>query len=195
MRRLIRLTDVVVEIFSLRVLQNWGFDYEGLRAIKPDIILLDMQGMGRTGPLRDFVSFGPTLHAYAGLTSVWGYTHASFVDYIAAGHAAVAVLAALASRQRTGRGMHIDQAQLGSAAATPCTAYLDYLVNGRVAEARRNRTPLGAPSGCYRCRGVDAWCVVDVTNDDEWRRLTDVLGQPSLGRNARYRTHRARAAR
>ncbi|HZR97196.1 MAG TPA: CoA transferase [Chloroflexota bacterium] len=187
-RRLIRLADVVTENFSLRVMQGWGFDYDGLRAIRPDIILLDMQGLGRTGPLRDYVTYGSLLHAYSGLTSLWGYSHGSFVDYIAAEHAVVAVLAALLYRERTGRGVHIDLAQLETAAALLGTAYLEYLVNGRVPAALGNRRPYHAPAGCYPCRGDDAWCVLEVTSDEEWQRFVAALGGPAWAADPAYAT-------
>src|SRR5579884_334764 len=193
-RRLVRTADVVTENFSLRVMQGWGFDYDGLRALRPDIILLDMQGLGRTGPLRDYVTYGSLLHAYSGLTSLWGYSHGSFVDYIAAEHAVVAVLAALLYRERTGRGLHIDLAQLETAAAMLGTAYLDYLVNGHVPAALGNRSPYHAPSGCYPCRGEDAWCVIDVTSDDEWQRFGAALGRPAWAADPAYATRAGRLA-
>jgi crotonobetainyl-CoA:carnitine CoA-transferase CaiB-like acyl-CoA transferase len=203
-RRLVRLTDVVTENFSLRVLQGWGFDYDGLRAIRPDIILLDMQGLGRTGPLRDYITYGSLLHAYSGLTSLWGYSHGSFVDYVAAQHAVVAVLAALLHRERTGRGLHIDLGQIETAAALLGTAYLDYLVNGPVPGLAGNASPYHAPSGCYRCRADadppgatrpdDAWCVIDVTSDAEWERFANALGHPDWTRDARYATAAGRLA-
>jgi crotonobetainyl-CoA:carnitine CoA-transferase CaiB-like acyl-CoA transferase len=193
-RRLVGLADVVTENFSLRVMQGWGFDYDGLRAIRPDIILLDMQGLGRTGPLRDYVTYGSLLHAYSGLTSLWGYGHGSFVDYIAAEHAVVAVLAALLYRERTGRGLHIDLAQLETAAALLGTAYLDYLVNGRVPAALGNRSPYHTPSGCYPCQGDDAWCVIDVTSDDEWQRFVAALVRPAWAADPAYATLPGRLA-
>jgi len=193
-RRLVGISDVVTENFSLRVMKNWGLDYAGLRAIRPDIILLDMQGMGQTGPLRDYLTYGNLLQSYSGLTRVWGYTHSSWVDYVAAEHAAFAVLAALLYRERTGRGLHIDLGQLETAAALLGTAYLDYLVNGHTVRPGENRAEAKAPSGCYRCRGDDAWCVVDVTSDDEWRRLVEALGRPAWAADPRYATAAGRQA-
>jgi len=187
-RRLVGITDVVTENFSLRVMKSWGLDYAGLRAIRPDIILLDMQGMGQTGPLRDYLTYGNLLQSYSGLTRVWGYSHGSWVDYVAAEHAAFAVLAALLYRERTGRGVHIDLGQLETAAALLGTAYLDYLVNGHAVHPGENRAEDRAPSGCYPCRGDDAWCVVDVTSDEEWRRLVEALGQPAWAADPRYAT-------
>src|SRR5581483_5171761 len=194
MRRLVGKCDVVLENFSFQVLRKWGFDYEHLKATKPDIILLDMQGMGQTGPLKDYVSFGPTLHSYSGLTSLWGYSHSSFVDYIAAGHAVFAVLAALWRRQRTAQGMHIDQAQLETAAATLGVPYLDYFVNGTVQRHGDGRMAQDAPSGAYPCKGEDAWCVVEVTGDEQWAKLCAAMGEPGWAADGRFASSAGRLA-
>jgi crotonobetainyl-CoA:carnitine CoA-transferase CaiB-like acyl-CoA transferase len=185
-RRLVAISDVVTENFSLRVMKGWGLDYTGLRAIRPDIILLDMQGMGQTGPLREYITYGNLLHSYAGLTRTWGYSHGSWVDYVAAEHAAFAVLAALLYRARTGRGVHVDLGQVETAAALLGTAYLDYAINGHTARPGEQRGQPNAPSGCYRCAGDDAWCVIDVTSDDEWARLVEVLGRPAWTAEPRF---------
>ena len=72
-KRLVALSDVVAENFSGRVMAKWGMDYESLRQIKPDIIMLSMSGMGRTGPWRDYVSYGQTLQAWSGFTYLTGF--------------------------------------------------------------------------------------------------------------------------
>ena len=185
-RRLVAISDVVTENFSLRVMKGWGLDYAGLRAIRPDIILLDMQGMGQTGPLREYITYGNLLHSYAGLTRTWGYTHGSWVDFVAAEHAAFAVVAALIYRARTGRGVHVDLGQVETAAALLGTAYLDYAINGHTARPGERRGQPNAPSGCYRCAGDDAWCVIDVTSDDEWARLVEALGRPAWTAEPRF---------
>src|ERR1041385_8526834 len=65
-RRLVARADVVIDNFSARVMRNWGLDYAGLKALKPDVIAVAMSGFGLTGPSRDFVSYGPTLQALLG---------------------------------------------------------------------------------------------------------------------------------
>ena len=66
--KLTTISDVVIENFSPRVMSNWGLDYENLKAVKPDLIMISMSGMGQTGPWRDYVAFGPTIQALSGLT-------------------------------------------------------------------------------------------------------------------------------
>jgi crotonobetainyl-CoA:carnitine CoA-transferase CaiB-like acyl-CoA transferase len=193
-RRLVAVTDVVLENFSLRVLKGWGLDYDGLRANRPDIILLDMQGMGQTGPLRDYVTYGNLLQSYSGLTRVWGYTHSSWVDYVAAEHAAFAVVAALLYRARTGQGVHIDLGQVETAAALLGLAFLDHEVTGRRPEAFYRAIGRGAPAGCYRCAGDDAWCAIDVTSDAEWAALVAAFDRPGWATDPAYATRVGREA-
>lgn len=191
---LIAKTDVIIENFSFQVLQKWGFTYDKLTAVKPDIIMLDMQGFGQSGPFRDYLSFGSVIHSYSGLASLWGSAHGFFVDYIAAQHAVLSVLASLTYRRQTGRGVHIDMAQLETAGAMLGVPYMDYFANGYITGYQDERLLRDAPTGCYRCRGEDAWCVVEVTSDADWRHLREVLGYPSWAQDARYDTTAGRLA-
>jgi crotonobetainyl-CoA:carnitine CoA-transferase CaiB-like acyl-CoA transferase len=194
MLKLIAKTDVLIENFSFQVLQKWGFTYDKLTAVKPDIIVLDMQGFGQTGPFRDFISFGSIIHSFSGLASLWGSAHGFFVDYVAAEHAVFAVLSALLYRRRTGRGIHIDMAQLETAGATLGVPYLDYFVNGYVQGYHDGRMQNDAPAGVYACSGEDNWCVIEVRNDEEWRRLRQAIGNPPWAEDPRYNTAAGRLA-
>src|SRR5712692_5388719 len=194
MLKLIAKSDVVIENFSFQVLQKWGFTYDKLTAVRPNVIMLDMQGFGRTGPRRDYISFGSIIHSYSGLASLWGSAHGFFVDYVAAQHAVFAVLSALYNRQRTGRGLHIDMAQLEAAGAMLGVPYLDYFVNRYVQTSKDGRLQQDAPAGCYRCQGEDAWCVIEVTGDEDWQRLRQAIGNPEWAADARFQTSAGRLA-
>jgi crotonobetainyl-CoA:carnitine CoA-transferase CaiB-like acyl-CoA transferase len=194
MLRLVAKTDVIIENFSFQVLQKWGFTYDKLTAVKPDIIMLDMQGFGQSGPFRDFLSFGSVIHSYSGLASLWGSAHGFFVDYIAAQHAVLSVLSALTHRRNTGHGVHIDLAQLETAGAMLGVPYMDYFANGYVQGYQDKRMVRDAPSGSFPCRGKDAWCVIDITGDGDWRRLREAIGSPSWAQDTRFDTADGRLA-
>jgi crotonobetainyl-CoA:carnitine CoA-transferase CaiB-like acyl-CoA transferase len=194
MLRLIAKTDVVIENFSFQVLQKWGFTYDKLKDVKPDIIMLDMQGFGQSGPFRDYLSFGSVIHSYSGLASLWGSAHGFFVDYIAAQHAVLAVLSALTHRRRTGHSVHIDLAQLETAGAMLGVPYMDYFANGYVTGYQDERLLRDAPTGCYRCKGEDGWCVVEVTGDADWRRLREAMGSPGWAQDRLFDTTAGRLA-
>jgi crotonobetainyl-CoA:carnitine CoA-transferase CaiB-like acyl-CoA transferase len=194
-RRLIGISDVVAENFSARVMKSWGLDYPHLQEIRGDIIMASLQAFGQTGPRRDYVSFGPILMAFSGMTYLWRdpeverpgtASQTAFPDYIAPSYGAVAILAALHYRARTGVGQHIDLSQAESAAGILGPAYLEYLINGRNSEPAGNGSSSAAPHGCYRCQGEDRWCVIAVESDKQWRRFCDATGHPEWTADPRF---------
>ena len=182
-KKLIAKSDVVVENFSARVMTSWGLDYPRMREIRSDIIMASLQAFGQTGPRRDYVSFGPILMSYSGMAYLWrdpeidrpgAACQTAFPDYVAPSYGAVAILAALHYRARTGKGQYIDISQAETAAAMLGPAYLEYLVNGREPEPQGNFSTTAAPHGCYRCKGDDRWCVIAVQTQEEWRRFCEL---------------------
>jgi crotonobetainyl-CoA:carnitine CoA-transferase CaiB-like acyl-CoA transferase len=203
-KELITAADVVVDNFSARVMRNWGLDYDGLRRIKPDIIVLNMSGFGHTGSQRDYVSYGPTLQALSGYTWLmrhpgaepagWGF---SYADMVAGCSGALAVLLALWHHRRTGEGQRIDLSQFENLTALLGPLLLDILVN------RGSATPIGngsqereaAPHDVYRCSDLpgdgaarDRWCAIAVFSDEDWRRFCRVLGDPPWTCDERFTT-------
>jgi crotonobetainyl-CoA:carnitine CoA-transferase CaiB-like acyl-CoA transferase len=198
-KKLIAISDAVVENFTPRVMANWGLDYESLKKIKPDLIMLSMSTMGSTGPQRDYAGFGPTVHAFSGMTYLTsfpgkppmgpGYAHA---DHVAGLVAALAVLSALEYRRRTGEGQYIDISQVEAMASLLGDAVLKYTADGRSPEPSGNHSAEAVPYGIYRCRGDDRWCAIAVFNDEEWRRFCRVLGNPSWAADSRFATSASR---
>jgi crotonobetainyl-CoA:carnitine CoA-transferase CaiB-like acyl-CoA transferase len=184
-KKLVAKSDVVVENFSARVMASWGLDYPRMKEIRPDIIMASLQAFGQTGPRRGYVSFGPILMAYSGMAYLWrdpeverpgAGCQTAFPDYVAPSYAAVAILAALHYRARTGKGQHIDISQAETAASMIGPAYLEYLITGREPQPQGNFSALAAPHGCYRCKGDDRWCVIAVQSQEEWIRFCEVAG-------------------
>jgi crotonobetainyl-CoA:carnitine CoA-transferase CaiB-like acyl-CoA transferase len=186
-RRLAARCDVVADNFSARVMGQWGLDYESLRALRPDVIVVGMSGFGRTGPHRDRVSFGPTLQALCGHTRLmrrcggepagWGYSHA---DVCSGMNGALAVIAALRHRARTGVGQFVDLSQLESVTAYMGPMLLALANDGAAADPAENRSQElpGAPHGVYRCAGEDRWVAIAVLCDEDWRRLVTAVAEP-----------------
>lgn len=194
--RLVAIGDVVTENFSAHTMDKWGFGYDRLRAIKPDIIYVQMSGMGHTGPDQDYVSYGPTAQAISGLSyqsglpepyepAGWGY---SYLDHTGAYHGAMATICALHHRNRTGEGQHVDVSQAGAGLVLTGTAILDAVVNGRQTVRTGNRSPYrpAAPHGVYPCRGEDRWCVIAVFSDQEWQALCKAMGYPVWAEKPEY---------
>lgn len=185
--RLIARADVVFDNFAPRVMPSLGLDWASLSAVNPRLIMASLSAAGATpGPWRDLVTYGPSLAALYGLKSLLGYPgdphpreDTADLDPTAAGHAFIAVLAALEHRERTGEGQFIDLAQGEATLQRAAGPLMDWLLNGREAGPQGNRGAGLAPHGVYPARGEDAWLAVAVRTDAEWERLR-VLARPAL---------------
>jgi crotonobetainyl-CoA:carnitine CoA-transferase CaiB-like acyl-CoA transferase len=202
-KRLIALSDVVAENFSARVMASWRLDYPRMKEVREDIIMASLQAFGQTGPRRDFVSFGPILMAFSGMTYLWrdpeverpgAACQTAFPDYVAPSYGALAILAALHYRARSGKGQYIDISQAETAASMLGPAYLEWLINGREPQPHGDFSPLAAPHGCYKCKGDDRWCVISVETQEEWLRFCEVVGHRESATDPRFADLSARVA-
>ncbi len=197
--RLVEQSDVVLENFSPRVMPSLGLSYDVLAEVNPRIIMVALSASGATdGPWRNLVTYGPSLAALYGLKSLLGYPDdpqpredTADLDPTAAGHAFVALLAALEQRERTGRGQFIDLAQGEATLQRAAAPLMDWLLNGRDSKPRGNRGSAMAPHGVYPAAGDDAWLAVVVRTDAEWSALCRLA--PQLERDE-WRTMRGRLA-
>src|SRR3712207_1891516 len=173
-KRLAAESDVVTENFSAGVMRRMGLDYDSLRRIKPDIIMISLSGYGATGPLSPYISYGPAQVPMSGLASLTGYAGGppnevgvSFGDPNGGIHGTVAILAALWHRQRTGEGQYIDQSQWESAIAILPEGIMAQVMNGRQPERMGNRSPAMAPHGIFRTAREDGGVLIPCRPDEE----------------------------
>ena len=186
-RRLAAVSDVVIDNFSARVMSNLGLDYEELCRLRPDVICVRMTGFGLDGPYRDQVSYGPTLQALTGYTLLmaepgappagFGY---SYSDLAGGNLGALAVLAGLWHRRRTGRGQLVDLSQLEAVASLVGPTLLARALDGCASTPTGNASQEepGAPHGVYPCAGEDRWLAISVFSDEDWTRFARALGDP-----------------
>ena len=205
---LLRVSDVVIENFSAGVLENWGWPYERMKELKPDIIYVSMAGFGHRGPDSAYRTFGPTVQALSGLTHLsgfpdqepagWGF---SYMDHTGGYAAAIAVLIALYQRGQTGCGEYIDLSQIEAAIALTGPAILEYQVRGRSSERQGNRSehPAAAPHGIYRCQdeyeGRDRWVAIACYTEEQWQALVGAMGSPTWAAAAELAGLAARVGR
>jgi benzylsuccinate CoA-transferase BbsF subunit len=183
--RLIAVSDVVADNFTPQTMTRLGLGYEDARAVRPDIIYLDMPMQGTSGPHRDYRGFGLSIGAAGGLLDLSGYpdrpgvgTGTNYPDHVPNPlHAAIAVLAALRQRRRTGRGRYIELAQLESVVNVIGPALVAAAAGVAVGRAG-NDDPVATPHGVYPCAGQDNWCAISVATDQQWTSLVEVLGRP-----------------
>jgi crotonobetainyl-CoA:carnitine CoA-transferase CaiB-like acyl-CoA transferase len=200
-KRVAAWADVVIENFSPGTMARLGLDYENLKKVRPDLIMLSSSNLGQTGPHAHHAGFGSQLSSLAGFTHLTGYAGGSpqilygpYIDYIAVAYGAVAILAALDYRRRTGMGNHIDVAQYEAGLQYLAPLLLDYKINGTVASRNANRDPHAAPHGAYPCRGEDSWCALSVHTDAEWQALCRLMGNPSWAAEGKFASHTSRKA-
>src|SRR5579862_9817667 len=198
---LIRQSDVVVENFSLGVMERWGMSYKELCEVKPDIILIRLKGLGCSGPYAHHITYGPNLLALAGITHLWnhpnsqastGEARTQHPDFMSGISGAAAVMAALLHRDRTGKGQCIDSAQIEAGATLLGPYYLDYSINGRDSQPAGNPRTGAAPYGAYPCAGEDKWCAIEVQSQEEWAGFCTAIGNPAWSTDERFATPLAR---
>jgi len=161
-----------------------------------------MPMQGSDGPHSDYIGFGATISALAGLVHLSGLpdrvpvgTGTHYPDHIPSpGHALVAVLAALRQRGLTGRGRHVELSQLESMVALLAPAFESAGAGAETPGRSGNRVPEHAPSGVFRCSGDDSWCALAARSDDEWRTLAEAIGAPGLAGDPRFASLEARKA-
>ncbi len=203
-RRLIAQCDVVIENFGPGVMEQFQLGWDELRAVRPDLVMFSMPAAGLDGPLKDIRTYGLSLTSTTGLDSLTGYVDGppipvenAFSDPYNGILGAYAILVALAHRNRTGAGQHIDYSQQEAVMQMIGPAYMDYVLNGRVAGPLGNRHPLaaGAPHGVFPCAGDDRWISIAVLQDEEWRGLVRAMGDPEWARANDLATAAARVRR
>lgn len=196
LKRLVRISDVVINNFSPGVMDRAGLGYDVLCAEKPDLIYVSLPAAGESGPLRDIVTYAPVIAALAGISGLVGYSSAredfvgtlqvAFCDAVGALHAVVAILAALRHRQSTGEGQAIEIAQWEATVSMLGEGLLDYVMNARVLGPVGNAHPSRVPHDNYRCAGDDAWAAIAVRSEDEWRAFCQATGHPEWAHDSRF---------
>lgn len=200
-RKLISISDVMVENFAPRVLGQLGITYEDLRQINPSLVLLSMPMYGHSGPWAEYVGYAQTSESLAGIASLCGYEGdtpvlqgAPYGDPIAGVTGTMAVLMALRHRRRTGNGQNIEISQIENVIPHVGGPLMDYVMNKRLQPRLGNRSLLHAPWGVYRTTGEDYWVAITVTSDAQWLALCNTIGQPDLANDPRFVTLQNRLA-
>jgi crotonobetainyl-CoA:carnitine CoA-transferase CaiB-like acyl-CoA transferase len=195
--KLTAISDIVIENFSPRVMSNWGLNYERLREIRPNLIMVSLSAMGQTGPWKNFVALGPTIQALSGLTYLTSFNEDSpmglgfaYADVVAGLYAALAVLAALEYRDKNDKGQYIDLSEYEALCTTMGPAFLEAAIHPVAMLPKGNRPDyiLAAPYGCYKCTGEDRWCVIAVHTEEEWHGLCKAMGSPDWTKEKRFST-------
>ncbi|MCJ7722802.1 MAG: CoA transferase, partial [Anaerolineales bacterium] len=198
-RRLVGISDVMVENFVTGVLDRLGLGYEDLHALNPRLVYCSISGYGRTGPFAERPGYDAILQAEGGMMSITGPVEGPpyrvgipIVDITTGMFSTTAILAALRARDITGEGQLVDMSLLDAHVALLANVASNYLIGktapGRYGNAHPNLTPYEA----FRAR--DRWFVLGAANDRQWDLLCQVIGHPELEDDPRFATNSDRLA-
>jgi len=180
---LARKADIVLSNFKPGTLASLGLDFAAVAAINPAIVYGDSSAYGPTGPWRGRPGYGPLVRSSSGLTHLWAYPGGDgefsdamtvYPDHVCGRVVAIAVLALLIRRMRTGQGGETSLAQ-----SEVIASHLGALIAAASLGEDRPARP-DAPWGAYPAAGDDEWCAVTVRNDADWQALCRVIGRDDL---------------
>ncbi len=200
-RALAARSDVVLENFKHGGLAAYGLDYASIQAVAPQIIYCSITGFGQTGPYADRAGYDFLIQAMGGLMSVTGRADheagagpmkvgVALTDVLTGLYASNAILAALAHRERTGIGQHIDLALFDVQVAALVNQASNYLVTGRPPGRLGNGHPNIVPYQDFPT--ADGDMIIAVGNDAQFKRLCAVAGCEALADDSRFASNRER---
>ncbi|MBI3304246.1 MAG: CoA transferase [Deltaproteobacteria bacterium] len=196
-RRLARISDVLVENFKTGELAELGLGYDHLKVLNPGLVYCSITGYGQTGPDRDLPGYDFIIQGRGGVMSITGEpagepmkVGVAIADITAGLFAANAIQAALLARARTRQGQAIDIALLDAQVAWLANVASNYLVSGQRPGRFGNGHPTIVPYQSFRVR--DGFFCLAVGNDGQWQKLCRLLERPELAADPRFVTNPAR---
>lgn len=200
-RRLVAESDVLLENYKVGGLKKYGLDYESLSKVNPGLVYCSITGFGQTGPYSPRAGYDFLIQAMGGLMSVTGEAEArpgggpqkigvALSDILTGLYTVIGALSALAYREKTGSGQHVDMALLDVTVASMANQAMNYLIAGNVPTTMGNAHPNIVPYEAYKA--ADHYIILAVGNDAQFRRFCEVAGQLDLADNDRYATNRSR---
>ncbi|KIP18365.1 coA-transferase III family protein [Burkholderia sp. MSHR3999] len=200
-RELAAQSDVVLENYKVGQLKKYGLDYASLRAVKPDLVYCSVTGFGQTGPYAHRAGYDFIIQGIGGFMSITGERDGEpgggpqkagvAISDLATGlYSTIAVLAALAHRDRTGEGQYIDMALLDVQVALLANMNTNFLASGKPPVRWGNAHPNIVPYQTFQTR--DGWIIVAVGNDGQFRKFVEAGGRPELADDERFATNPAR---
>ncbi|MBN3765530.1 CaiB/BaiF CoA-transferase family protein [Burkholderia sp. Ac-20365] len=200
-RELAAQSDVVLENYKVGQLKKYGLDYESLKAVKPDIVYCSVTGFGQTGPYAQRAGYDFIVQGIGGFMSITGERDGqpgggpqkagvAIADLMTGMYSTVAVLTALAHRDRTGEGQYIDMALLDVQVAMLANMNSNFLASGKAPARWGNAHPNIVPYQTFQTS--DSWIIVAVGNDGQFRKFVEAGNRPELADDDRFATNPAR---
>ncbi|MGA7869851.1 MAG: CoA transferase [Candidatus Binatus sp.] len=199
-KRLVAVSDVIIENSSTGTMEKVGLGFEQMREINPRIVLVSSQLMGASGPWKDWIGFGPNSRTAGAMTYLWNFPEggmppgsgAIHPDHLAGRMLALGAMATLFARERRGVGGHLEVAQVEVIIGLLADLMLKAALEPGSAGPQGNQSERGAPWGVYPCAGNERWCVITIRSHEDWCRFRTAIGDPHWARARDYETARGR---
>ena len=195
--RLAGRADVLIENFRPGSLRKYNLDYESVRESNPRLVYCSITGFGQDGPYASHPGYDLLIQAMGGVMDITGETDGppckagvAFADIFTGLYGVIGVQAALAQRERTGRGEHIDMSLLDCMVAVLANQAMNYLVTGVPPKRFGNEHPNIVPYQSFEA--CDGYVVIAVANDSQFECLCEILGVPELSSDTRFATNPSR---
>ena len=195
-RRLVADADVVIENFKVGGLAKYGLDYQSLSAVNPQLVYCSITGFGQDGPYAGRAGYDFIIQGMSGIMDLTGEPDGppekigvAYADILTGLYAVIGIQAALAQRERTGRGQHVDLALFDVMVGTLANQAMNYLVSGVAPRRLGNAHPNISPYEAFPTK--DSWIIVAVGNDQQFRRFSKIIG---LAEDPRFATNAQRVA-
>ncbi|OPL09478.1 MAG: carnitine dehydratase [delta proteobacterium ML8_F1] len=199
-RELVKKADIVIENFRPGTMEKLGLGYEDLKTINPKIVYGCVSGFGHYGPYKERAGYDIISQAMGGLMSTTGWpggeptrTGTAMGDILAGLSVTIGILAALNSRNQTGKGQKVDVALVDSVVASLEIINQIYLIEGRIPEKIGNRYESTYPYDSFK--SSDGSLVIACGNDKLWKLLCQVMGTPEYAVDVRYDNNAKRVQR
>ncbi|MFK3780134.1 CaiB/BaiF CoA transferase family protein [Agrobacterium sp. NPDC089420] len=190
-KRLVAISDVAAESFRAGVMNRLGLGYADLKDVKPDIVMVSVSSSGQTGPDSHFAGYAPLFGAWGGLGFLSGYRDGPpmemrhVMDHSVGLNAALATVAALHRRRRTGQGSHVDIAARDVASSLVGDSLMSVSAGGHI-ERLGNDDYRMSPHGLYATDKPDRWLSIAVGSEGQWRAFATFAGLAHLVSDDRF---------
>ncbi len=199
-KRLVAVSDVVIENSATGTMEKMGLGYQQMREINPRIVFASSQLMGASGPWKDWIGFGPNSRTAGAMSWLWNFPEggmppgsgAIHPDHLAGRVLALGAIATVLARESRGVGSHLEVAQVEVIIGLLADLMLKASLEPSAVQPQGNQSDRGAPWGVYPCAGIERWCAITVRSDDDWRKFRAALGDPDWARAREYETARGR---
>jgi crotonobetainyl-CoA:carnitine CoA-transferase CaiB-like acyl-CoA transferase len=193
-RKLAAQSDVLIENFKVGGLKKYGLDYQNLAELNPRLVYCSITGFGQTGPYAPLAGYDFIAQGMGGIMDLTGAADGepmkigvAFADIFTGLYAVIGIQAALAVRERTGRGQHLDMALLDSIIGVLANQSQNYLVSGKAPRRMGNAHPNLVPYQVFPTS--DSFVIIGTGSDRQWAEVARILGVPELARDERFLTN------